>query len=216
MPGDVNPKRPYRSTARERQRASTRAGVVDAAHRLFVERGYAATTIAAIAEDAAVSPESVYAIFGNKRELLRCVVESLATDGGTTTGVIGDDLLEQIRAEPDQRRRFALMTDATRDVLRRVAPIDEVVRAAAVSDPEIAEMQREHGDARLRDVRRLVGLLADAGPLRMPRREAADVMWSLSLSTDFYRALTAERGWGHERAFSALNDVLVRTLFPGD
>jgi hypothetical protein len=96
-----------------------------------------------------------------------------------------------------ERRRFALMTEATRDVLRRAAPIDEVVRAAAHVDPGIAEMQREHDQRRLNDVRLLVGLLAESGPLRMAPDDAADVMWALSRSTDISRALTSDRRWTH-------------------
>ncbi len=216
MTDPVKRPRAYRSSTRDRQRLATRAAVTQAAGELFVERGYAATTVTAIAEAADVSPETVYAIFGSKREVLRGVVEAVATSGGAITGVVAEDWLERVRAEPDQRRRYGLITEATRDVLRRVAPIDEVVRAAANADPEIAEMQRDHDRRRLEDVRTLVRLLADAGPLRLPPDEAADVMWALSRSTDFYRALTSDRRWSHKRAFDALNDAIARVLLPDE
>jgi AcrR family transcriptional regulator len=214
MADRVKPPRVYRSATRDRQRSSTRSAIVDAAAQLFVAQGYAATSVAAIADAADVSAESVYAIFRNKREVLRQVVEAAATNRGATAGVVADEWLERVRAEPDQRRRFALMTEATRDVLRRAAPIDEVVRAAAHVDPGIAEMQREHDLRRLNDVRLLVGLLAESGPLRMAPDDAADVMWALSRSTDFYRALTSDRRWTHKRAFDALSDALSRALLP--
>jgi AcrR family transcriptional regulator len=214
MADPVKPTRGYRSPTRDRQRAATRAAIVGAATRQFVESGYAASTISAIAEAAEVSPETVYAIFGTKRDVLRAVVEAAAVGESGAGAVVGADLLERVRAEPDQRRRLELMGDATRHTLKRVAPLDEVVRAAAVSDPEIAALQREHEQARRRDVRALVELLAEAGPLRMPVNAAADVVWALSRSTDLYRSLTVERGWSDARAFAALNDVLVRVLFP--
>jgi AcrR family transcriptional regulator len=214
MTEGVKRARSYRSPTRDRQRAATRAAILDAASRLFVERGYAATSVAAIAEAADVSPETVYAIFHNKREVLGGVVDVVATNGGATTGVVADEWLERVRAEPDQRRRFAIMTEATRDLLRRAAPIDEVVRAAANADPDIAGMQRDHDQRRLKDIRVLIGLLAEAGPLRMPPDRAVDLMWALSRSTDFYRALTTERRWTHKRAFDALNDALARVILP--
>ena len=108
------------------------------------------------------------------------------------------------------------MTQATRDTLRRVSPLDEVVRAAAVGDPEIAALLREHEGQRLADVRKLVELLAEAGPLRVSEREAADLLWALSRSTDLYRALTVDRKWSDARAFRALNDTIARVLFPDD
>jgi AcrR family transcriptional regulator len=208
--GTVNPRRNYRKSTRGRQRAATRAAIIDAAAEAFVESGYATATIAAIAARADVSPESVYAIFSNKRELLRQVIETIAA--GDRSGVVDESWLARVRAEPDQRRRLTLMGDATRDVIQRVAPLEEVVRAAASSDPEIAEIRRLHDRQRLDDIRQLVDLLAEAGPLRKPIDEATQLMWALSRSTDLYAALTVHLGWDHDKAFTTLNDVLARVL----
>lgn len=214
MAETVKPPRPYRSSLRNRQRASTRSAVVDAATRLFVEGGYASTSIAKVAAEAGVSTETVYAVFGNKRELLHAVVLAAAT-GIAEGGVMVDaDFIGQLRAEPKQRRRFAMMNERTRNVLRRVAPLDQIVRDAAVGDPEIAALLREHEAQRLSDVRQLISLLAEAGPLRVPEREAADLMWALSRSTGLYRTLTGERRWSDARAVSAITDALACLLLP--
>jgi TetR/AcrR family transcriptional regulator, regulator of autoinduction and epiphytic fitness len=206
--------KPYRSDARTRQRAGTRAAIIEAAGALFVADGYAPTTIANIAARADVSPESVYVIFGTKRDLLQAVVETASQ--GSRDAVLTDDWLDEVRAEPDQRQRLAIMSRATRDTMRRVAPLDEVVRSVAASDPEIAELQRMHDAQRLRDVRVLVDLLADAGPLRVPKSQAAELMWAISRSTGVYRSLTVDRGWSDKRAFDALNDLLARALLPDE
>jgi TetR/AcrR family transcriptional regulator, regulator of autoinduction and epiphytic fitness len=208
--GEVNPRRAYRKSTRGRQRAATRAAIIDAAAEAFVESGYAATAIAAIAARADVSPETVYAIFKNKRELLRQVIETTAA--GDRPAVVDESWLTKVRAEPDQRRRLTLMGVATQDVIRRVAPLEEVLRAAATSDPEIADIRRLHDRQRLDDVRQLVELLAEVGPLRKPIDEATQLMWALSRSTDFYSALTVDLEWDHDKAFTALNDLLARAL----
>ena len=208
----VKGRKPYQSTARARQRVATRTAIIAAAGALFVDDGYAATSIAAVARHAGISAESVYVIFGSKRDLLRAVMEAAAA--GSRDAVVTDEWLDAVRAEPDQRRRLRLMGDATRDVMRRVAPLDEVVRAVATSDPEIAELQREQDAQRLRDIRQLVELLAEAGDLRVPVRQAADLMWALGRSTGLYLSLTVDRGWSHQRAFDALNDALARVLLP--
>jgi AcrR family transcriptional regulator len=209
---DVKGRRPYQSTARARQRDATRTAIIAAASALFVEHGYAATSIAAVAQHAGISAESVYVIFGSKRDLLRAVMDAAAA--GSRDAVVTDDWLAAVRAEPDQRRRLALMGDATRDVMRRVAPLDEVVRAVATSDPEIAELHREQDAQRKRDVRRLVEVLAEVGDLRMPVQQAAELMWALSRSTGLYRSLTVDCRWSDQRAFAALNDALARVLLP--
>ena len=71
MSKPVKGSRTYASPLRERQRAATRAAVIEAAADRFVDQGYAATSIAEIARAAGVSPETVYGTFGTKREVLR-------------------------------------------------------------------------------------------------------------------------------------------------
>ncbi|OJZ76242.1 hypothetical protein BRW65_02140 [Mycobacterium paraffinicum] len=212
MAEEVKPRRPYRSSARARQREATRAAIVDAATAAFVENGYAATTIAQLAARAGVSAETVYAVFGNKREVLRAVVEQVSTGAPSTDAWRTGDWLARVKAEPDQRRRLELMTDATRDVLRRVAPIDEIMRSAAPTDPEIAELQDELERRRRSDLRGLVQLLAEVKPLRVSTEDAVDLWWALGHSTGPYRSLTVDRRWSDRRARAALIEVVARAL----
>lgn len=212
MAEEVKPRRQYRSAARTRQREATRAAIIDAATAGFIENGYATTTIAQIAARAQVSPETVYAVFGTKRDVLRAVVEQASAGAPSTEAWRTGDWLTRVKAEPDQRRRLELITDATRDVLRRVAPIDEIVRSVAASDPEIAELQSELERRRRNDLRGLVQLLAEAGPLRVSVDHAVDLWWALGHSTGPYRSLTVDRGWSHRRARAAIIDVVARAL----
>ena len=64
MSQPVNPqRRQYRSAVRSEQALSTRQRALDAARALFIDRGYASTTIAAIAKAAGISHETIYAAF---------------------------------------------------------------------------------------------------------------------------------------------------------
>ena len=56
-------------THRQRQALQTRRLISEAARDLFLERGYAATTMDAIAGEAGVAVSTVYAIFKNKRAI---------------------------------------------------------------------------------------------------------------------------------------------------
>lgn len=212
MADEVKPRRQYRSAARTRAREATRAAITEAATAGFIENGYPATTIAQIAARAQVSPETVYAVFGTKRDVLRAVVEGASAGAPSTGAWQTGDWLTRVKAEPNQRRRLELITDATRGVLRRVAPIDEIVRSVAAFDPEIAELQNELERRRRSDLRGLVQLLAEAGPLRLSIDQAVDLWWALGRSTGPYRSLTVERGWSDRRARAALIDVVARAL----
>jgi AcrR family transcriptional regulator len=187
--------------------------VIAAAERCFVEHGYAATTIVDVATAAGVSPETVYTAFGSKRALLSAVVETAVTGDPDQADLLHDELVERIRAEPDQHRRFAIIVAATEPALGRAAAIDSMVRGAATADSQIAEMEREHDRRARRDVRRLVALLAEVGELRVSQEDATDMMWALGRRSELYRALTADRRWSHRRASAALADVLARVLF---
>ncbi|HTQ22657.1 helix-turn-helix domain-containing protein [Mycobacterium sp.] len=211
MAEEVRPRRQYRSSARARQREATRAAIVDAATTSFIENGYA-TTIAQIAARADVSPETVYAVFGTKRDVLRAVVELASAGAPGTDAWQTGAWLARVQTEPNQRRRLELIMDATRDVLRRVAPIDEIVRSVAASDPEIAELQDELERRRRSDLRGLVELLAEAGQLRVSIDDAVDLWWAIAHSTGPYRSLTVDRRWSDRRARAALTDVVARAL----
>src|SRR5258708_39697367 len=101
-------RRPYHSPARRRQAEQTRARILTAARDLFRSAGYATTTVDAIASSAQVSAKTVEAAFGSKRGVLAALVDPLASAGPPR------DLVDQIRAAPDPRRRLRLVA--------RVAP----------------------------------------------------------------------------------------------
>ena len=81
MTGPVK-RKTYRSPLRDSQAEETRLRVVTAAARLFIERGYGATSIDAIAEAAGVGRATVFTSVGGKAALLR-----LAYD----IAIVGDD-----------------------------------------------------------------------------------------------------------------------------
>ena len=87
---------------RKRDRDATRARIVDAARGLFVEQGYARTTIADIARAADVAPQTVYWAFGSKAGLVREIRDAWLASAGTGErlgAVMGvDDPAERIEA----------------------------------------------------------------------------------------------------------------------
>jgi AcrR family transcriptional regulator len=211
MAESVKGTRSYESPLRRQQAAATRAAMVEAAAELFERDGYARTTLAGVADAAGVSLATVYATFSNKRGLLRAVFAWAAAGGADPRPVVDDVWLEELAAEPDGRQRLALMAARTRGMLDRSAALNEMVHIAASTDPELADLEAEMDTQRRSDVVAMVDALADAGALRLPTRDAVDLVWALATS-DLYLRLRRTGRWSAVRADAQIEDLISRTL----
>lgn len=204
-------RRSYHSPARRRQAEQTRAAILAAAREAFRSAGYAAATTETIASAAGVSAKTVEAAFGSKRGLLAAVVDPLASAGPPR------DLIDQIRAADDPRRRLRLVAELSRRTYQASLPEFELLRDAAAVAPEIATVARQVGSRRHANQARLISYLADQRLLRndLTPREATDIMWALT-SYDLYRALVTEQHWPAARYQNWLAATLATTLLQPD
>src|SRR5918994_6537291 len=108
MRGVSNPRRRYDSTRRQAQAAQTRQDILDAAHQLFLERGYAGTTLAAIAQAAGVVVETIYRAYGSKAELFKAVVRAVVAGGADRAQVPVEQrpAIAAVIAETDPHRQL--------------------------------------------------------------------------------------------------------------
>jgi len=213
MSGDVK-RRPYRSERRREQAAQTRERVLQVADVLFRERGWNGTSIAAIAEAAGVSQETVYTRFGNKRALLGELMQR---------AVRGSDP----RPVPEQAGPRAVVEAADADELirlfaadicvriERAAPLLAVVAAAAHSEPELAELYARAHESRHSNLKGLVSALAVKAPLRMPADEALDTVFALT-SPELGQLLVHQRGWTYDRYRDWLTEALKALLLSAE
>src|SRR5262245_27965346 len=188
------PRRKYHSPLRADQAQRTRGRVLDAAFGLFVERGYAGTTVAAVADEAGVSPETIYLSLGGKRGLLEGVIEAAIT--GSDEGGAEDDTWWTAVAElPGPRERLAKVVEYSCAVLARTRPIHAVIRGAADKEPFAAALEHRLLQDRLASqterIRRFVGDALAPG-LSVP--EAGERYCALA-SPDLYYLLTVEMSW---------------------
>ena len=195
MTDAVNPRRSYDSPLRREQADATQRAVLDAARALFLERGYVATTIAAIADRASVSAATVYQAFGNKRSVLARLVEVSIAGDAAPVAVADRPWVRSLADEPDLRLRVRILARNGAAILERRAPIDAVVAAAAATDPEIATLWRQMREERHAGQARLLKLVAGGASLR---RGAADVLYAIG-SPEAYRSLVVDRGWSAAR-----------------
>ena len=214
MPADaLAPRRGYVSTTRTQQAQQTRRRVIDAATRLFVHQGYAATTMRAVAAEARVSLPTVELLFGTKAQLLHVVID---------VAVAGDDepvpvLSRAWAADAQSARDLADFLSAVALVLSeaqaRSAGVMLAAYEAAATDPDIQllildrEAQRERTTGWIVD-----GVVKRAG-LRsgLDRASAIETVWLLMDPVVFSR-LTRHRGWSPDRYASWFADSVARLL----
>jgi AcrR family transcriptional regulator len=197
---------------REIAAEATQRVIVETAARLFVEQGYAPTTISQIARESGVAVQTIYNSTGSKRELLSRVLDFAAAGDKAPTPVPAF-MQEQAEGEPDARKVIAQLVEFWRGGLERTAPIFEVIRQAAALDPEIAALETERAQARLRNYGVAGRMLADRGQLRsgLSPDAAAAVMFSLG-HPESYRLLVHKSGWTSEQWATWVTDALEVAL----
>jgi AcrR family transcriptional regulator len=211
----VKPRRPYDSRRRREQAAQTRRDVEVAANKLFRERGYAGTSMPAIASEAGVVVETIYRAFGSKAGLFKAVIES-ALAGGSERAELAPAQRPAIRAviaEPDPGRKLELYAATQPGVHGRSGPLYRVLVGAANSDPELAEVLDALEARRLHGLGGLASQLAESRALRsdLSVDGARDIIWTLC-STAVHDLLVRQRGWSAEAYRGWLAAALKREL----
>ncbi len=203
-------RRKYVSALRKEQAARTRLLITEAAAELFVSKGYARTTIRAIAERAGVAPDTVYAVFTSKVNVLTAVLNDRLAPSGETS-VMDRAESRAVRDEPDQRRQLHRFAYDMAAVSARIRPVYEILRTASAVEPEVGEVFAEMEQHRLAHMRQLAGWFARHGPLRVSRERAAEILWVLA-SPDVARMLCDIRGWSQAEHAAWLETMLSYAL----
>ena len=206
-------RRTYDSSARKAAAQSTRQSIIDAARRVFIQKGYAGATMPAIAREAGIALDTVYAAVGKKPALFRLLVETAISGRDGAVDAEERDYVRAIRAEPDAEEKLKIYAAALRAIQPRLAPIFKVLQAAAMQDAELNALWREISQRRAANMRLLAQDLAATGRLRrdLSIPKVADIVWSLN-SPEFYLLLVEERGWSAGDFEHWLVDAWARLL----
>jgi AcrR family transcriptional regulator len=215
MANSSKPKRTYNSTRRQAQARQTRAEIADAARTLFTQRGYAGATIDAIAEEAKVAPETVYAVFGSKRKILSHLLDiSVGGDDAPIPVLERPDPQAGFR-EKDQRQQLRMMARGITSIMERAAPVFEIMRIAAKTEPDVADLLDHILKERWQNMEIAIEHVVAHSPLRegINSVQAADIVWTLT-SAEVFLLLTVDRGWSRDHYSEWLADSLIRLLLP--
>jgi len=191
------PTRSYRSPTRDARAQATRRRILDSAALRFVQDGYRATTVEAIAAAAEVSAKTVYHLFGSKAGLLKNLMDVAFVADDEAIPLLERSGPQQVKAEPDQRRQIEMSARGTAELLERIRQIDDVLTEAAALDADAAALRNDIELRQRREAMRvLAGWFSETGPLRddMTVDHAADILWVLT-SPEVHRLYRQHCGW---------------------
>lgn len=201
-------------TRRAERAEATRRRVVEAATRLFVERGYRATTIESVANAADVSVETIYKRFRNKTGLLKAAREVAVADAPEPHAFFtfpSGPIEEALSAASGQEARLRILAELSSRRLERLAPFHRMLRNAGTGDPELAEFVANDHAVRRESQLANIRFIAEERPFRLGVEEAADTYSALA-NPDVFLLLVDQFGWTAENFRAWLAESVTRLL----
>jgi AcrR family transcriptional regulator len=204
---------PTRLSRRDQAKA-TQWRIMTAAYTLFCEQGYAATTMAQIAEVAGVAVQTVYFTFHTKPALLSRAYEVAV--GGEPEPVIPEQQpwYAQMLAEPDITVALRAFVTGVGQIMRRVTPLYFAARVAADADADAARVMAFNENGRADGYREALELLRTKAAFRpgLSLERATDLLL-LFVGMDVYHALVDGRDWSHEEWIEWTVSAVAEQIF---
>jgi AcrR family transcriptional regulator len=198
--------RPYDASSRRENAARHRAAVLAACRELLFRDGYHRMTVRSVAEQAGVSPETIYKAFGGKPGLMKALWDVTLAGDDQPVAIADRPQMQQVRSAREPAEKLRLWAGFVRAANQRLAALYGLLAQAG---PEVIEMLATTQQERLAGVRALVTHLADSGLLAAGRdpAAAADACWVLT-GPRVFLDLTTDRGWQPD----LYEDWLIRML----
>ena len=216
MPADAvarKSRRGYVSGTRTKQAQKTRSRVIEAATRLFVQRGYAATTMRAIAAGAGVSVPTVELLFGTKAQLLHVVIDVAVAGDDEPVPVLSRAWVADAQSVRDLAEFLSVVAQVLSEAQARSAGVLLAAYEAAAADLDIQLLILDRESQRERTTAWIVDRVLERAALRpgLDRAGAIDTVWMLMDPVIFNR-LTRHRGWSSDRYASWFADSVALLL----
>ena len=191
----------------------TRRAIVEAAGALFVRDGYAATTIAAIAEEAGVAVQTVYAVFGNKPALMDAVIDRSIAGDDAPVVVNAREWMRVVWEGPTAEDRLRAYAGAVRRIMEGAGGVLVALDRAAAADPELATLAATTEERRRTGATAVIDSVREVAPLRpgLSRSDAVDVLWLLNSPMVFHQ-MTRHARWSPARYERWLAETMRREL----
>ena len=194
-------------TRREQYALVTQQAIIDAARKLFAERGYFATKVEEIAAKADVSPATVYASAGGKQGLLAEMIRLWATDPAIEID------LDRTRASTDAHYIIAELASTVRQLREQWADVIRVLLTTAPHDPAVAAQLDLSTQYYRECIASVAQRLSELGTLRhgVDAASATDILWYY-FGYGSLHTLHDENGWTYDQAERWLADRATQEL----
>jgi AcrR family transcriptional regulator len=198
---------------RAQKTEETRRRIVEAARTLFVEHGYAMTSIDAIARRANVAVETVYSRFKNKPGILDAVLGTAITGADDPHDLLDTPPYRAVAECADQRQQLRMLAHLSRVTLERAVTAHRILETVGSAEARTA-LQRQTG-YRVEAQRLAIALLLANGPLKDGLTiEEAGATYSALANPQNFQMLTSTIGWSPDNFERWLGDCLIRLLLP--
>jgi AcrR family transcriptional regulator len=189
-----------RSSKRTEKARQTRGRMLQAARELFIGRGYGATALQDVADRAGVAVQTIYFTFGNKRTLLKELVDATIAGDQEPVATMDRPWFRQAMAAATAEEHLRAHVRGTREILERISPISAVLRTAEAIDPEVAALWPRDPDPRfVVQAAAANALMTKPGARQgVPPDHAADLLFAI-LSPELYLVLVRDRAWAPDQ-----------------
>ena len=189
-------RRAYNSPRRQQQAAATRRAILEAAERLFLQDGYPATTMEAIAAEAGVSLKTAYLPFSTKSGLLRALWDLRLKGGDADAPVVQHEWFREVMEEPDPVRKLQLNARNSAAAKTRIGALFRIIRGAAEVDADCGALWRLIQSDFHANQQVIVESIHRGGGLRrgLSIATGTDILWTLN-HPDTWMLLAGQRGW---------------------
>lgn len=192
--------REYRSETRKTQARRTRHRVLEAATRVFLQRGFAAATLKSVAAEAAVSVPTVEALFGTKARLLHEAIDVAIAGDDEPVPMLDRTWTEESLGTDTAEELATVVARVLAPAQARSAGLILAVFEALPSNPDLAALADQLVTQRAGTAEWLLDAIGKKAALAndLSRQEAVDTLWVLMDPAAFDR-LTRQRGWSQQQ-----------------
>jgi AcrR family transcriptional regulator len=207
---------PYDNRQRQETSRATRSRIMDAAKSSFIARGFGATTIRQIADDAEVSQETIYKTFGGKAALLKAVYDvSLAGDDDPIP-LAGRPEAIAVHDAQNPAEAASAYAELAQLISSRIDPLLRVLLGSRDTDKALSEFASTIEKERHIGSTFFVQQWATKGWLRddITLQYAIDTVWALNSPQP--RWLLLDHGWSEEQYTRWLGSLIHNAIFTVD
>lgn len=153
-----------------------------------------------------MATQTIYFVFHTKAELVSSVIDTAVLGPDDPTAPESSSWWAAMLAAPTASEALDAFVRGATPLLARAAAVSEVVRAAALTDPEVRAVHEHHDRQQVTGYRQVIDALAAKGQLRdgLTPATATDVLLTLC-GDSTYVQLTTDRGWSHDHVVEWLS-----------